>query len=207
MTGINRGLGSGSRQKGRQNLEHGTRIGGSQVRSAQAQTQKLSGIEPNRQWGWEPYLEQTEQKQAHRQAQSLERPVADSGTKQKAASKGSRTRTRRMGKESSLSNPKARAPERASCCSPSCCFECFWEGRMQFRMLSDLGLLGRGKWKILPGKEEDAGRGGGAEASDNFFSYSQKHTAQLRVHCKYSINICWLTDRWWRVLFFSYEQK
>lgn len=38
---------------------------------------------------------------------------------------------------------------------------------MQFQMLSDLGLLGRDKWKILSG--EDDGGGGGSETSGNLF--------------------------------------
>lgn len=60
---------------------------------------------------------------------------------------------------------------------------------MQFQMLSDWGLLGRDKWKILPGKE-DARRGSGSETSDNLVSYSHKHTVRLKVHHNYSINIC-----------------
>lgn len=74
-------------------------------------------------------------------------------------------------------------------------------------MLSDLGLLGRDKWKILPG-DERGGRGGGSETSDHLFPYSQKYMAQCKVQSKYSLNGCPLPNRSQRIcLLFSYEQK
>lgn len=58
MTGIPYGPASVCELKEGQNLEPKTKIGVTIVRPRQGQIQEGTGVEPKRQWGWEPNLEQ-----------------------------------------------------------------------------------------------------------------------------------------------------
>lgn len=133
------GSASGCELKKQQTLEPKAKLGVTKVRPRQGQILESTGVESKGQRSWESDLELTGGDMwTGRNPGEARRGLRN--TSNKAVQQGSRTQTRRMGKEPSSSSPKARAPWRASLCIPSWCVRCFWEGRMWSWMLSDLGL-------------------------------------------------------------------